>query len=136
MSGFLLHLQDATRSEWIEGVVSFVGEDRSGSFSIWAGHARMMTALVFGLARFRRAGQGWEYIALPGGIVYVADNTLSISTRRYLRDSDYERILVQLEEQLLREEESLHDMKESLQRMEEEVLKRLWRLGHAGGLGV
>ena len=38
-------------------MASFIGEDDSGSFGILAGHARMMTMLGFGLARFRAGGR-------------------------------------------------------------------------------
>ena len=60
MNTFLLHLQSATQYERIENVLSFVGEDDSGSFGILSGHGRMMTLLGFGLARFRITHQDWE----------------------------------------------------------------------------
>lgn len=132
MKGFTLILQDATRVEQIEGVTSFVGEDDSGSFGILADHARMMTSIVFGLARFRIADNPWQYLALPGALLYFVNNKLSISTRRYLMDDDYERISAALQEQLLVEEEDLRTMKESLHRMEEEVLRRMWEIGRKG----
>ena len=133
MNGFRLVLQDSTHSETIDGVTSFVGEDSSGSFGILAGHARLMTALVIGLARFQVSTGNWRYIALPGGILYFHNNLLTLSTRHYLVDDDYNRISLALQEQLLVEEEQLHAMKQSLQRMEEEVLKRLWELGSKKG---
>jgi F-type H+-transporting ATPase subunit epsilon len=43
MNTFVMHLQSATQYERINGVVSFVGEDESGSFGILAGHASMVT---------------------------------------------------------------------------------------------
>lgn len=132
MKSFSLKLQDATHSEEIAGVTSFVGEDKSGSFGILAGHARMMTSLVIGLARFRIGEAAWKYLALPGAILYFHDNTLTLSTRRYLLDDDYMRISRDLEEQLLTEEAKLHSTKESLHHMEEEVLKRLWEMGREG----
>ena len=136
MSGFLLHLQDATRSERIEGVVSFVGEDGSGSFGLLPGHARFMTTLVFGLARFRAAAGPWEFLAVPGALVYFTDNELFLSTRRYVRDTDYERISAVLAQQLVSEEERLHDIRESLRRMEQEMLKRLWQIGRGEVYGT
>jgi F-type H+-transporting ATPase subunit epsilon len=129
MKSFNLRLQDATHSEEIAGVTSFVGEDKSGSFGILAGHARMMTSLVIGLARFRIGEASWKYLASPGAVLYFHDNTLTLSTRRYLLDDDYMRISRDLKEQLLAEEAKLHSMKESLHHMEEEVLKRLWEMG-------
>ena len=58
-------------------------------FGFLADHARAMTVLHFGLARFRVAGSAWEYLALPGAVVYFADNELFLSARRYVHDSNY-----------------------------------------------
>jgi F-type H+-transporting ATPase subunit epsilon len=136
MNSFTLRLQDATRTQEIPGVISFVGEDDSGSFGILAGHARLMTTLLIGLARFRGTDGDWQYLALPGAVLYFRDNVLTISTRRYLLDRDYSRISADLEQQLLAEEEKLHDMKESLHRLEKEVLRHLWEAGRmAAGTG-
>jgi F-type H+-transporting ATPase subunit epsilon len=125
---YTLRLQDATRSEVIAGVTSFVGVDASGSFGILAGHARMMTSLVIGLARFRVGLDAWQYLALPGAVLYFRDNTLSLSSRRYLVDDEYLNISQALQQLLLAEEEELHTLKVSLHHMEEEVLKRLWQM--------
>ncbi|MFC1772446.1 F0F1 ATP synthase subunit epsilon [Pseudomonadota bacterium] len=133
MNFFTLLLQDASRSERIDGVNSFVGEDASGSFGILPGHSRMMTTLVIGLARFRSGDTNWQYLAMPGAVLYFFNNVLTLSTRRYLRDDDYTRISTALQEQLLAEEEKLHATRESLRRMEETLLKHLWELGHKGG---
>ncbi len=54
---------------------SFIGEDASGSFGLQAGHARFMTILEFGLARFRTAEADWQYLALPGALLYFAQGT-------------------------------------------------------------
>jgi F-type H+-transporting ATPase subunit epsilon len=132
VKAFTLWLQDATRSEEIAGVTSFVGNDASGSFGILAGHARMMTSLVIGLARFRIGEGAWQYLALPGAVLYFHGEVLTLSTRHYLLDDDYMRISQALQRQLLAEEEKLHAMKESLHHMEEEVLKRLWEMGRKG----
>ena len=125
MNAFQLHLQSATQYELIEGVTSFVGEDDSGSFGVQAHHARFMASLGFGLARYRCGDQPWQYLALPGALLYFVDNQLFLNTRRYLRDDDYERINAALREQLHQEEAGLRRIKESLRRMEEEMLKRL-----------
>ena len=132
MKTFTLRLQDATHSEEVTGVTSFAGEDASGSFGILAGHARMMASLIIGLARFRIGENAWQYLALPGAILYFHDNVLTLSTRHYLRDDDYMRVSQALQQQLLVEEENLHSMKKSLRHMEEEVFKRLWAMGHKG----
>ena len=134
MRPFTLLLQDATHTERIQGVTAFVGEDASGSFGILAGHARMMTALAFGLARFRIAEAPWRYLALPGGLLYFRDNQLCICTRHYLMDDDCERISGALQDQLIAEEQHLQAIKGSLRQMEQEILKRLWEIGREGGL--
>ncbi len=133
MSSFTLILQSASGSQRIEAVQSFVGEDESGSFGIQPQHQRFMTALLFGLARFRCNESDWQFLALPGGLLYFVDNQLTINCRRYLLDSDYERISHALSDQLLAEEQQLHTMKESLRRMEEQMLKRLWQMRRSGG---
>lgn len=128
MSGFVLHLQDANRHERIDGVTSFVGEDASGSFGLLPHHARFMTPLVYGLARFRVGKEDWQYLAVPGALLYFVDNELFVCTRRYLCDDNHERISQALREQLIAEEAALAGVKESLRRMEEEMLRRLWEM--------
>ena len=128
MSQFLLKLFDASRERRITGVTSFVGEDATGSFGIQPNHARFMTTLVFGLARFRLATADWQYLALPGAVLYFNNNELTISTRHFFIDTDLERISVLLEQQLIVEEDHLHNTRESLRRMEQAMLKRLLTL--------
>ena len=82
MSQFVLNLFDATHEQRITGVTSFIGEDASGCFGIQPNHARFMTTLVFGLARFRLGTEDWQYLALPGAVVYFNNNALTISTRQ------------------------------------------------------
>jgi F-type H+-transporting ATPase subunit epsilon len=132
MNTFALHLQSSTQYERIENVIGFVGEDDSGSFGILPGHARMMTILAFGLARYRIAGQDWEFLAVPGALAYFVEGQLYISTRRYLRGKDYETITAELQKGLLAEEAALQTMKLSLRRLEEEMFKRLWRMKPSG----
>ena len=132
MSAFTLQLYDSRQGQRIEGVQCFVGEDASGSFALLAHHARFMTALNFGLARFRDSDENWHYLALPGALLYFADNTLTLFCRRYLIDDDYAQISQRLADELVTEEAQLHEVKESLRRMEEAMLKRLWELGQQG----
>ena len=128
MNQFVLNLFDATHEQRITGVTSFIGEDDSGSFGIQPNHARFMTTLNFGLARFRLGKEDWQYLALPGAVVYFNNNELTISTRHFLIDTDLERISNLLEQQLITEEENLHATRESLHRMEQAMLKRMLTL--------
>jgi F-type H+-transporting ATPase subunit epsilon len=129
MKSFVLHLQDATHYERIDQVASFVGQDDSGLFGILAGHARMMTVLAFGLARYRTTDDRWHFLAVPRGLLYCVDDNLYLSARRYIRDDDYAQISQALEDQLVTEETALRSIKDSLHRLEEEMFKRLWRMG-------
>lgn len=132
MKPFVMHLQSATAYERLADVTAFIGQDLSGSFGILAGHERVMTPLTFGLARFRTQDGEWQFLALPGGLLYFVANELFINTRRYLRDRDYTAIVRAIDEQLLVEEATLSQLRASLHRLEEEMFTRLWRLNRRG----
>lgn len=132
MKTFTLHVQSATQYQCVKDITSFVAMDESGSFGIQAHHSRMITALEYGLARYRRVNGDRCYIALPGGILYFINNNLYISTRRYLLGADYQRISAGLIEQLLKEEEALRVIKDSLGQLEQEMFRRLWQIGRSG----
>lgn len=129
MKSFVMHLESATQYERVPDVVSFVGADTTGNFGILAGHARMMAVLEFGLARFRTVGRGWEFLALSGALVYFVDGVLHLSTRRYLRDTDHRLIATRLQQELAAEEHALGALRRQLRQLEEEMLKRLWKMG-------
>jgi F-type H+-transporting ATPase subunit epsilon len=128
MNSFVMNLCDAGQQMRIADVISFVGTDASGSFGLRARHAPFMTALAFGLARFRTADEGWTYLALPGGILYFKQNELTLSTRHFLLDSDYERVAGLLERQLAAEEENLQATRDSLRHLERAMFKCLLAL--------
>jgi F-type H+-transporting ATPase subunit epsilon len=129
MNTFTLLLRAAQQEQRIEGVSAFIGEDGSGSFGLLARHARFLTALEFGLARFRVGEEPWRYLAVPRALVYFVDNQLTLTTRHYVLDDDYERISRTLQEELLAEEQALRSVRNSLRIMEEYLLKRLWQVG-------
>jgi F-type H+-transporting ATPase subunit epsilon len=124
---FAMHLQSAAQYQRIDSVLSFVGQDDSGSFGILGGHEHMLTVLSYGLARYR-TGEDWVYLAVPGAILRFVDNELFITTRRYFTDTDYQKISGVLLMQLLQEEEQLRSVKENITRLEQEMLRRLWQM--------
>lgn len=126
---FSIHLLAANRAETIPDVLSFTGEDASGSFGLLAHHDRFLTTLTFGLARLRLADGQQDYLGFPGGLVYFINNELRISTRRYLRDTDIARITDALTRELLEEEQALAQTRQKLRRLEAEMLKRLVQIG-------
>ena len=129
MNTFTLHLFAADRTEVLAGVTSFTGEDASGSFGLLANHDRFMAALTFGLARLALADGRREYLGFPGGLLYFIDNELRISSRRYLRDTDVERITQALTREQLEEERALEQTRRKLHRLETEMLRSLALLG-------
>ena len=129
LSAFVLHLQQSTQCDRIEGVTAFVGEDASGSFGLRPGHERFATVLSFGLARFRVGLDGWEYLAVPGGVLYCRGGELWVCARRLIRHPDYEEVARELRERMIAEERELHDFKQSLRRLDQEMLKCLWQIG-------
>jgi F-type H+-transporting ATPase subunit epsilon len=132
MKTFRMTLRDNARSEDIDGVISFVGEDASGSFGILADHARLMTSLVFGLARFSTAPGSWRYLAMPGAVLYFDRNILTLNTRRYILGDNYEDMSRVLVEKLAEEERNLTEMKQTLHHIETHVLKQMLEMNKAG----
>jgi F-type H+-transporting ATPase subunit epsilon len=131
MSGFTLHLQSATQYARVEGVESFVARDVSGAFGLLARAERMMTVLAFGLARYRREGGEWRYLALPGGLAYFVDGELYLSTRRYVEGADWRSVAAAVDSTLQAEDSAMRTLKQSVTRLEREMVRRLWRLGEA-----
>ncbi|MGD9108375.1 MAG: F0F1 ATP synthase subunit epsilon [Gammaproteobacteria bacterium] len=134
MKTFSLHLQSTNKCEELDGVISFVGEDISGSFGILANHAKIMTCLKFGLARFKQKNTNIneKYLALPGGLLYFNNNILTITSRYYLRSNNYDEISIALDKKLRSEEENIANIKEALHRLDEKILKRLWEIKQGG----
>jgi len=132
MTPFTLHLQSATQYARFDDVESFVARDASGAFGLLARHERMMTVLGYGLARFRSTGNDWHYLALPGGLLYVVDGELYLSTRRYVLGDDFRTVAAAIDSTLMAEESALRSLKESVVRLEREMVRRLWRLGGSG----
>jgi len=125
---FSLQLESASRSERFDDVVSFVGADASGAFGVLARHARMLTVLEFGMARFRTADDAWHYVALPGAVAYFVHNLLHLATRRYVLSDDYGVVADAIETTLRAEEHTLRSLRQSVGRLDREILRRLWRL--------
>lgn len=132
MMTFNMHLQSTSQYECVNNVCLFVADDATGSFGLMAGHARFMTALGFGMARFRVEDDDWEYLALPGALVYFNNNELIINTRHFIHSRDYTDLGGKIQEQLRREEENLKTLKHSLHQMDEEMLKRMWEMRRSG----
>ncbi len=128
MTLITLVLRDVTHGQQYEDVSSFVGEDKTGSFGLLPNHDRFMTALEMGLCRFKSTGHGWLYVATSGALLYFYRNQLTLTTRHFMVDSNYDRISAALADQLLAEEIRLRDQKQRLRQMEEQVFKRLWEL--------
>lgn len=130
MTGFTLNILASTQAQRFENVQSFVGEDASGYFGLQANHIDFMTLLVFGMARFRFVNEQWQYLALPSGLASFQSNELTISTRYFLIDTDFDKISKLLEQRALKEQETMRSARESLQCMELMVFKKIRELKH------
>lgn len=130
MAVFTLNILASTQAQRFENVQSFVGEDASGYFGMQAGHIEFMTMLVFGMARFRLENEQWQYLALPSGLASFQANELTISTRYFLIDTDFDKISKLLEQRALKEQETMRSTRESLQCMELMVFKKIRELKH------
>jgi F-type H+-transporting ATPase subunit epsilon len=132
MSDFTMIVRASTGSQTFRNVNSFVGEDASGSFGIMAGHARAMTYLPAGLARFRTRDDHLHYVAVPGALLYFNREELMLTARRYLIGDDYASISDELEKQLLLEDQALQAIRRSLREMERQLLIQLSEAGRRG----
>lgn len=132
MNTFRLTLRDSVKTEHIDNVRSFTGEDASGSFGILADHSRMMTSLAFGLARYKLLDGNWHYLAMPGAMLYFIENELILNARRYIRSDNYEDISSRLTEILAAEEQSLQDIKRNLHRIEENIMRYMMEIEKPG----
>ena len=130
---FSLYLESATQAERIDDVASFVGTDASGAFGVLANHARMLTVLEFGMARFRTADTLWHYLAVPGAVAYFIENALHLATRRYVLSDDYRVVADAVDHSLRAEESALQGLRQSVGRLDREILRRLWRLQEREG---
>lgn len=127
MNTFDLVLQSPRNNEKISNVASFQGEDASGKFGILANHARFITSLEFSLCNFKKTTEGVLYLAVAGGILYFADNILTINTRDYLYSSNYHNLMEKLENRTKAETELTAHIKENLQNMDKQLMQFLLR---------
>ena len=131
MKTFSLSLFDTTHTQTIADVVSFRGEDSSGSFGILAERERMITCLTFGMARIHTLSGQTLFIAMPGGVLYFTHNSLMISARHFVVSDDFEQIQKILLQEILNEEVQLQTLKKSFHSMETELMKRLLQTGQS-----
>ena len=128
MTGFAVQLLGSDAGDTIADVVSFVGEDASGSFGLMARHARFMTVLSYGLARLRLVDGRVRYVGLPGGLLVFDGKELRISTRRYLVGDDADALGRALAGVVRAEQHALAETLRKLHRVEAEMLHRLVEL--------
>jgi F-type H+-transporting ATPase subunit epsilon len=130
MKGFVLEFCSEERDQRIEGVVSFVGADASGSFGILPGREPLVTALRWGLCSFRVEGEtALRFAALPGAILRFDRSGLLICCRRYVTSGDPAAIVKELDEEMRRERQETRDVHDLLRSIDRELLARLVRSG-------
>jgi F-type H+-transporting ATPase subunit epsilon len=127
MSSFAIELSSEDAFETLSGVESFVGVDESGSFGILARHEPLVTALDWGLCRFRLADGTIYYLGLPGGILSFAAGVLKIATPHYVRERDGATVLDRLSARMRAEEADRRDLRQLLRKLDQELLRRMIR---------
>lgn len=132
MKTFVLLLNDLTRLERIEQVISFVGRDSSGSFGLQAGHEYFVTCLQPGLARYRDAQNRWRYIAQPGAVLVFDGRTLQIATSEYLCSDDHEDVVAALERQWAEQSQLSGLMRRTRLQLEQNLARKLWEMNRRG----
>jgi F-type H+-transporting ATPase subunit epsilon len=128
MTTFTVTLLDGRGAERFESITGFVAADASGSFGLLAGHAKMVSVLRYGLARFVDNAGNWRYIALPGGVLRFADNQLQVSTVRYFLGEERSRIVEQLAGAMARVDSDVRTARATLDEIEHSLMRRLIEL--------
>ena len=136
MNSFKLNLLDSCGTDVFDNVCQFIGADAQGSFGILAGHAHTVTLLRYGLARFSDLTGTWHFLALPGGVLRFADNTLTVTTVRYFLGDDRTLICDQLAEEMARTDSEVHSAKATLSEIERSLVRRLSELSNHGVGGI
>lgn len=71
-----------------EDVVHVTAEDVTGSLGIRAGHAPMVTPLVPGIVIARGEGGRERFVAVNGGVMMVAEDTVEVVSRHAVAGTD------------------------------------------------
>jgi len=75
-----------------EDVRHVTAEDPTGSLGIRPGHAPLVTSLIPGIIVVRTTAGQEKYVAVNGGVLLVADETVDIVTRTAVLDTDLARL--------------------------------------------
>lgn len=135
MSGLVLHLLSPQRGERFDEVLAFQGVDASGGFSMWSRHERFVTVLATGLCSARLADGSELLIAVPGGVAYFLANELRVAARYYECGSDASALREALQARMDEERAQLARAQAAVVRLEQQLLRQLWRAGQDMGFG-
>lgn len=86
----------------LDDVLSFRGEDVSGSFGLLAGHEDFLTVLQPTVLRWRRASGEQGFCAVQGGVLSLRHQVLRVACRDGIVDNHLEQL-----------EESIHQAQET-----------------------
>ena len=128
MRTFRVTLLDGRGGQSFDSVVSFVAADASGSFGLLAGHAKMVSVLRYGLARFVDNTGRWRYASMPGAVLRFADNCLTLSTIRYFIGEERVKIVEELVSEMSRSDSDLRAARDTLNEIEHTLIRRLVEL--------
>jgi F-type H+-transporting ATPase subunit epsilon len=128
MRTFNVEIASARRIERVDDAIAFAGRDASGSFTLLAGHARFVTALVRGIARVLVRDGPARWLAIDGGALRFVDNHLAVGTPRWFEGPEHHALRGAFEAEIASTDASERRMREHVAHLEEALNRRLWRV--------
>ena len=106
-------------------------EDVTGSLGFRPGHLPLATALAVGLLVARDESGAETYVAVDGGVLVVANDTVTVTSRRAVTGDDLDRLEGTVLEDFRNDAERERSANTTFQRLRVAFLKRLLDLDKA-----
>lgn len=107
-------------------------EDVTGSLGIRPGHIPMVTALEACMLLARDAGGTEQYVALDGGVLVVASDTVTVTSRRAVAGDDVEHLEGTVLADFKTEADHERNANAAFQKLRIAFLRRLFDMETAG----
>lgn len=110
-------------------LVSFVGRDATGSFGIRPKRFSFTTILEYGITKMKNSKGDQIYYAIAGGALEFRKEKLTIVTSYAVKSAEIEGLADELEAYITAERTRSDKIKLSIKKLDEEILKRLHKMG-------
>lgn len=112
-------------------VKKIVAEGQNGSFGLLARHVDFVTALTAGILSFEDENGEEQHLAVMEGVLVKKGNTVFVSTRRAVKDSDLATLERTLENEFFKQRQKEKTMRTSASRIEAGFIRRFMEFqGH------